>query len=110
PILFHLQCQDRLEVVYAAEDVARDGHDPEALGWTPTSVTPAALDHWLDHSHHSGVFGPDDMDGRALAALVVDTVRDLGVESPRGLSLADHSQRVGDYYVDFYGLTLRENP
>lgn len=26
------------------------------------------------------------------------------------LSLTDHAQRVGDYHVDYYGLTLRENP
>jgi hypothetical protein len=41
---------------------------------------------------------------------MVDTLRDLGVGSPKGLSLTDHAQRVGDYDVDYYGLTLQENP
>lgn len=110
PVLFHLRCGERLEIVYDVRDVASDGHDPVALGWTPTTTTPAALEHWLEHSHGSGVFGPGEVDGRVLAGLVVDTARDLGVPSPRGLSLADHSQRLGSYYADYYGLTLRENP
>jgi hypothetical protein len=40
----------------------------------------------------------------------VDTARLLGIESPKGLSLIDRAQTLGDYRVDFYGLTLTENP
>ncbi|MET8797682.1 hypothetical protein ABZV91_14735 [Nocardia sp. NPDC004568] len=51
-----------------------------------------------------------EVDGHALAKIVVATPRDLGVGSPKDLSLTDHVQRVGDYDAEYYGLTLQENP
>jgi hypothetical protein len=112
PIVFHVLCADRLEIVYNTEELegAGPGTDPASLGWIPEATTPAELSHWIDCTHHSGAFGPDDIDGPRLARLLVDTLRGLGVASPKDLSLSDHAQTVDDYQVDFYGLTLRENP
>ncbi|WFB11130.1 hypothetical protein LRS74_31895 [Streptomyces sp. LX-29] len=110
PILFHLVCNERLEIVYDPERLHEDGTDPTSFGWISRSSRPAALDHWLDCPYHSGDFGIGEVDGRRLARMMVDTLRALGVASPKDLSLSDHAQRVGDYHVDYYGLTLRENP
>ncbi|MFK4266903.1 hypothetical protein [Streptomyces milbemycinicus] len=112
PVVFHIVCGDQLEIVYSTEELdgAGPGTDPASLGWIPEATAPARLSHWIDWTHHSGVFGPDDTDGPRLARLLVDTLRGLGVSSPKDLSLSDHAQTVDDYQVDFYGLTLRENP
>ncbi|MEV0362378.1 hypothetical protein [Nocardia fusca] len=110
PIVFHLVCGERLEIVYDTEELGESSTDPSSFGWIPHATRPAALDHWLDSPYHSGDFGIGEVDGRALAKMMVDTLRDLGVSSPKDLSLTDHAQRVGDYDVEYYGLTLQENP
>lgn len=110
PILFHLVCGDRLEISYDTEPLGDNLPDPLAYGWIPHTTRPAALDDWFESPYHSGTFGAGEVDGQALAAKVVATLRDLGVESPTDLSLTDHAQSVGDYRVDYYGLTLQENP
>ncbi|QKV96386.1 hypothetical protein HUT19_35650 [Streptomyces sp. NA02950] len=110
PILFHLSCGERLEIVYDTEPLGADITDPASFGWIAQATRPAALDHWLECPYHSGDFGIGEVDGRALGRMIVDTLRDLGVESPKQLSLSDHAQRVGEYRVDYYGLTLQENP
>lgn len=113
PILFLLSCRDRLEIAYDTEplgELDENVPDPLTFGWTPYPSGAAVVDNWFDATHHSGSFGIGEVDGRALATMLVDTLRALGVSSPKDLGLADHSQRVGDYYVHYYGLTLRENP
>lgn len=84
--------------------------DPRSFGWIPHTTRPGALDHWLEAPYHSEDFGVGEVDGHALAKIVVATLRDLGVGSPKDLSLTDHAQRVGDYDAEYYGLTLQENP
>ncbi|MFK4186709.1 hypothetical protein ACI2L4_22230 [Streptomyces sparsogenes] len=113
PVVFHISSGERLEIAHSTQEPAGagSGTDPASLGWIPEATTPAELSHWIDWTHHSGAFGPDDIDGRELARLLVDTLRGLGVASPKeDLSLSDHAQTVDGYRVDFYGLTLRENP
>ncbi|AZQ74953.1 MULTISPECIES: hypothetical protein [Streptomyces] len=110
PILFHLACGERLEIVYDTEPLGPGIADPGSFGWIPHTTRPAALDHWLEAPYHSGDFGIGEVDGRRLARMMTDTLRALGVPSPLDLSLSDHAQRVGDYHVDYYGLTLQENP
>ncbi|MFF5129305.1 hypothetical protein ACFY41_20515 [Streptomyces syringium] len=110
PILFHLLCGDRLEIIYDPERLGEGITDPASFGWIPQATRPAALDHWLEAPYHSGDFGIGEVDGRRLARMMVATLRDLGVSSPKDLSLTDHAQSVGDYHVDYYGLTLQENP
>ncbi|WP_431771504.1 hypothetical protein [Streptomyces cucumeris] len=83
--MFHLGCGERLEIAYEPDGL--DATDPVSLGWIAGTTRPAAL-----------------------SRLIVDTLRGLGVASPKGLSLSDHAERVGDYHVEFYGLTLGENP
>ncbi|WP_432009974.1 hypothetical protein [Streptomyces cucumeris] len=108
PVVFHLGCGERLEIAYDPDGL--DATDPVSLGWIAGTTRPAALDHWIEAPYHSGDFGIGEVDGAALSRLIVDTLRGLGVASPKGLSLSDHAQRVGDYHVEFYGLTLGENP
>ncbi|MVU82787.1 hypothetical protein GPX89_36830 [Nocardia sp. ET3-3] len=110
PVLFHLSCGERLEIVYDTEELAGEITDPASYGWIPHTDRPCVLDHWIETPYHSGDFGIGEVDGSHLARMLVDTLRGLGVASPRDLSLSDHAQRVGDYHVDFYGLTLQENP
>ncbi|MFC9993849.1 hypothetical protein [Nocardia sp. NPDC127526] len=110
PVVFHLACGERLEIVYDTEELGEDIADPGSCGWIPHTTRPAALDHWIEAPYHSGDFGIGEVDGSRLARMMVDTLRGLGVASPRDLSLSDHAQRVGDYHVDYYGLTLEENP
>ncbi|MCX4091042.1 hypothetical protein [Nocardia sp. alder85J] len=110
PLLFELVCGERLEIVYDTGGLGEYITDPRTFGWTPQSERRTVLTHWLESPYHSGDFGIGEVDGHALATMIVATLRDLGVESPRSLSLADHSQRVGRHHVEYYGLTLRENP
>ncbi|MFI6869384.1 hypothetical protein [Nocardia sp. NPDC050406] len=110
PVVFHIACGERLEIVFDTEDLEVDIADPTALGWIPHTVQPAVLEHWIESPYHSGVFDIGAVDGRKLARMMVDTLRGLGVASPHDLSLSDHAQRVRGYYVEYYGLTLRENP
>ncbi|MGX1810986.1 hypothetical protein ACWIGI_35150 [Nocardia sp. NPDC055321] len=110
PIVLHIACGDRLEVAYDTEDLGADIPDPVALGWIPESTRPAALEHWTESLYHSGDFGIGEVNGPELARMMVDTLRGLGVASPHDLSLSDHAQSVAGYRVDYYGLTLEENP
>ncbi|NJP94925.1 hypothetical protein HCN51_36765 [Nonomuraea sp. FMUSA5-5] len=83
--------------------------EPEllALGWL---AGPPDAEHLADAAYRSPAHRPGTVDGRALARLVVDTARLNGHKSPRELYLVDHSQQVGEYYVQHYGLTLAEAP
>ncbi|MFH8370947.1 hypothetical protein [Streptomyces sp. NPDC018031] len=110
PVLFHLACGERLEIAYDTEPLGPGVTDPATFGWIPAASRPAALDHWIDVPYHSGDFGIGETDGARLAGMMVATLRDLGVASPKDLSLSDHAQQVGDYHVSYYGLTLEENP
>ncbi|MFB8003204.1 hypothetical protein [Nocardia sp. NPDC056000] len=110
PVVFHIACGERLEVAYDTEGLGASIGDPASLGWIPKSTRPAALEHWIESHYHSGDFGIGEVDGPGLARMMVDTLRGLGVASPRNLSLSDHAQSVAGYRVDYYGLTLEENP
>ena len=81
PVVFHILCGDRLEIVYSTEELegAGPGTDPASFGLDPGGHHARELSHSIDWTHHSGVFGPDDTDGPRLARLLVGTLRDLGV-------------------------------
>ncbi|WP_328393655.1 hypothetical protein [Nocardia sp. NBC_00416] len=110
PIVFHLACGERLEIVYDTEELGECITDPCSFGWISHTTRPAALEHWLESPYHSVDFGADEVDGRALAKMMVNTLRDLGVGSPKDLSLTDRAQQVGDCDIEYYSLTLQENP
>ncbi|WP_017591495.1 hypothetical protein [Nocardiopsis potens] len=110
PWVFHIASAQTLELAVYEETVDTSALDMAALGWTPVSEAPAAMDHLIDVSHHTGAFAPGEADGRGLARTLVETAKALGIPSPRGLSLIDHCQSVAGYRVDYYGLTLKENP
>jgi hypothetical protein len=74
------------------------------LGWIAESATSA------DPLFHSETYEAGEVDGRRLAQLLVDTAKLGGCKSPHNLFLTDHSQNVGDYWVEYYALTLRTAP
>jgi hypothetical protein len=114
PWVFHLACDAVLELgLYDEAGIELPDGDLTALGWIAESTAKSSCDHLsevVDVAYHSVAYGPGEVDGHGLARLLVETARLLGIESPKGLSLIDRAQTLGDYRVDFYGLTLTENP
>ncbi|GAA3241309.1 hypothetical protein [Actinocorallia longicatena] len=98
-VLFDVLCGDQLEVA-----CLRDDAPP---GWLPG---PPVHERWTEMPYTTTAWDPGQVDGEALAELLADTARTLGVDSPRGLGLGDHAQRQNGYRVEYYGLTLREMP
>ncbi|MQY04971.1 hypothetical protein [Actinomadura macrotermitis] len=114
PWVFHLACDaDTLELaVFEQEDVDLAKYDLPSLGWTATADAPPSHEHdeFTRVAYHSGPHRLGEVDGLRLAGLLVETAKAFGIESPQGLSLVDHAQSIDGYHVDFFGLTLRENP
>ncbi|GLW09553.1 hypothetical protein Misp01_46820 [Microtetraspora sp. NBRC 13810] len=110
PGVFSIACDGMLELAIFDEGDFALPHDRLGpLGWTSGSDVPATHDHGGD-GYHSASYGPGEVPGHDLARMLVDTARLLGIESPYGLSLFDHAQSVDGYHVDYYALTLKENP
>lgn len=110
PRVFDIESAHTLELAFYEEYVDISALDMAALGWTPVTEASAAMEHLFDVSHHTGASAPGEADGSALARTLVETAKALGIPSPRNLSLLDHCQSVAGYHVNYYGLTLQENP
>ena len=114
PMLFNISCAETLELGHYHWTTEALGDAPGAeamreLGWIPADEHRATHDHFDPVDFTLGTFAPGEADGRALAHALVGYLRQVGVPSPRELSLSDSAQELGDYWVDYYGLTLKED-
>jgi hypothetical protein len=113
PMLCNLSSAQTLEIGHYAWTTREVGDLGAAtmreLGWIPVEDTAATHDHHDPVDFTTGAFAPGEADGRALARTVVGYLRAIGVPTPENLDLSDFAQELGDYYVEFYGLTLRQS-
>ncbi|MGW7343594.1 hypothetical protein [Streptomyces sp. NPDC054854] len=105
PILFDVACDgDRL----AIGCFAPEGIDPAALGWGTVAEHPDTASIWGDDARvwRVDAGGPGEPKGHALAKMLVETARAVGVAEPTDLIIGGEADYVDGYHVTYYGLGL----